>query len=180
MGQHPHRIEQLNRIEGLMDIAFDHRTIDASLAPFLDVFVFGMFQQVPGNALPSMRGESFGIRVEGRFSKSFVSNADSAKTPQRPGIINMKSQLFIGKRVKAHNHRRPDHLIGTHSLCPCILFFNLTLVEILKNIVTNGKSIIDELADDCQLHFLGVTGSGFNQGHLFLLFLALFLFISIC
>jgi hypothetical protein len=69
----------------------------------------------------------------------------------------MKSQLFIGKRVKAHNHRCPDHLVGTHSFCPCILFFNLSLVEILKNIVTNGRSIINELADDLQLHFLGMT-----------------------
>jgi hypothetical protein len=33
--------------KGLMDIAFNHRTIDAGLAAFLDVFVFGMHQQIP-------------------------------------------------------------------------------------------------------------------------------------
>jgi hypothetical protein len=58
-GQHPHRIEQLNGIKRLMDIAFNHRTIDAGLAAFLDVFVFGMHQQIPKNAFPCMREKFF-------------------------------------------------------------------------------------------------------------------------
>ena len=44
------------------------------------------------------------------------------------------------------------------------------------NIVTNGRCTINDLADDFQFPFLGVTGSRFNQRHLFLLLLAHFVF----
>ena len=48
--------------------------------------------------------------------------------------------------------------------------------KILKNIVANGRRTINDLVDDFQFSFLKVTGSRFNQGHLFLLFLAHFVF----
>ena len=86
----------------------------------------------------------------------------------------MKSQLFIRESVKAHHHSRPEHLVCAHPLGSGIAFFSLSFVEILKNIVTNGRSVINQQTDDFQLSILRVTGSGFNQRHLFLLFLAHF------
>ena len=57
---------------------------------------------------------------------------------------------------------------------PDIALFTLSFIEILKNIVTNGRSVIDQQADDFQLSILRVIGNGFNQRHLFLLYLAHF------
>ena len=120
-------------------------------------FVLCMAQQISRNAIPGLRGNPFDIRIESGFLESLVSNADSAKTPQGPRIINMKSQLFIGETVKAHNHRRTKNLVGAHSLRPCLTFYNFSFIEILKNMFTNGRSIINEEADDFQLHFLRVA-----------------------
>ena len=82
-----------------MNVGLDHRTIDACLSPFLDIFLLGMVQQISRIAFPGLRRNPFDICVESGFSKSFVSNTDSAKTPQSPRVINMKSQLFIGEIV---------------------------------------------------------------------------------
>jgi len=103
-------------------------------------------------------------------------NPLSAKTPQSSGIGNMKCQVLIGERVKTHNHRRPQHLIGTHAIGPGLSLDNLSLVEVLQNIITNSRRTIDDHADDFQLYLLGMSGSGLNQRHLFLVFFAHFVF----
>ena len=46
-GQHPHTVEQLDRVIRFVNIAFDHRTVDARLSPLLDALVLGVDQQVP-------------------------------------------------------------------------------------------------------------------------------------
>ena len=62
-GQYPHRIEKLDGIKRLMNIAFNNGAVDTGLSPFLDVFGFGLHQQIPRDALPCIRRNSFDVGV---------------------------------------------------------------------------------------------------------------------
>ena len=72
----------------------------------------------------------FALRAD--FPNPWIGNTDPTKSAQSPRIINMNSQLFISESVQLFNNCRPQHLVGTHSLCPGILFSNLSFVEILN------------------------------------------------
>ena len=88
----------------------------------------------------------------------------------------MKRQLFISEIEKAHNDGSLEHLICTHAASPCAAFEKSSLVKVLQNVFTNGRSIIDDGANSLQYLFLWVAGCRFHQRHLFLLLFAL----SVC
>ena len=83
----------------------------------------------------------------------------------------MKCQIFIGEVEKLHHDRGPGYLLGAHPISTGSVTFYLQItVEILQNMIVNGRSIVKDVADHLQLYFFGMTCGKIDQRHLFLCF----------
>jgi hypothetical protein len=101
-----------------MDVGLDYRRVDTNLSPLFDTFLLCIAQQITKYDLPGLLRERFDICVERGFFESLIGKANTTKTPQTSGIINIKSQLFIGEIEKAHNDCSSQNLIGSHTARP--------------------------------------------------------------
>ena len=68
-----------------------------------------------------------------------------------------------------------QHLIGAHTLCPGALRLNFAFIQILQDMATNDRGVIEDLADRLDLLVLSMILNVRHQGHLFLPFFAHFM-----
>jgi hypothetical protein len=80
----------------------------------------------------------------------------------------MKGKSFIAEIEEGFYHSTTQYLVGTHPICTGSLRLNLTFIQVLQNMLTNGSVLINDLADHLQLLTLGVVHDVRHETHLFL------------
>jgi hypothetical protein len=157
-----------------MNIGLNAGTVRAHDAPLFNVFLIGITQDVAIYHLPGLIRYALNIAIQGRFFEAFLGNADATKPPQAARIDDVEGQVLISETEKRFDDDTSQHLVSTHTLGAGALGLGLTCVQVLQNILTDGRVCIDDATDDFQLLALGMIKNVGHQRHLFLPFFAHF------
>jgi hypothetical protein len=137
--QNPHAVPQLIRIAGLMNVGFNARAVRTNNSPLFNVFLFGVTQDVAIYILPGLIRDALNIAIQGRFFKALIGNADATKPPQAARVDDVEGQFLISETEKSFDYDTSQHLVSTHTLGAGTLGLGLTCVQVLQNILTDGK-----------------------------------------
>jgi len=128
--------------------------------------------------LPGLTGDALNIAIQGRFFKAVIGNADATKPPQAARVDDVEGQFLISETEKSFDYDASQHLVSTHALGASALGGGLAGVQVLQNILADGRVCSDDTADDFQLLALWMIKNVGHQRHLFLPFFAHFVFSS--
>jgi hypothetical protein len=172
--EHPHAVAQQGRIPWLVNIGFNAGAIGSHLAALFDAFLVGIFQDVAVDHLPGLNTDGFDIAVQGGFLKPFFGHANAAEPAQALRVDDVKGQFFICESEKNFDDDTAQHLFGAHAFGASALGLELAPVQILQNMLADGRVGIDDTADHFQLLALGMIENVGHQRHLFWPFFAHF------
>jgi len=127
---------------------------------------------------PGLSTNAFNVPIQRRFLEPIVGDYDTAKPSEALRIHDMEGKGFVTEIEKGFYHRATHNLIGAHAVCPGSFEHHFAPIQILQNMLTYGRSVVDDAADLHELLALLVILNVGHKGHLFLPYFAHFVLRS--
>ncbi len=131
-----------------MNIAFNTGAIRTHGSAFFNFFLFGKTEQFMIDKFPSLSRDALDVSIQRRFLEPFVGDSDTAEPSDALGIHDMESKRFVTEIEEGFYHSATQNLIGAHAICAGSLVHDFALIQILQNVLTDGRVAVDDAAVD--------------------------------
>jgi hypothetical protein len=127
---------------------------------------------------PSLGRDTLNVSIQRRFLEPLAGDSDTAEPPEAQRIHDMEGKCFVTEIEKGFYYSTTQNLISAHAICAGSFEHQFTLIQILQNMLTDGRIALDDAADHHQLLVLFVILNVGHEGHLFLPYFAHFVLCS--
>ena len=104
---------QKGRVEGVMDVAFNGRSIHSNLSCLLQPLLFGIVYNNPVDPFPGLLTQRLDVVLQSRARRA-LTHSQSGESPEGPRVGQMKSQLLIGQTPVLLQHGAAHDLFSCH------------------------------------------------------------------